>query len=303
MSSSTPASSSQFSSLLGSTIEAIIHELLYSRSIYPPDSFILHRHLGVRCHASRVPQVGDYIANFLRVAIPSIISGVGNTISLIILEEEVVNRGGGNEDRRDVGERTGGTQTVERFVWEFHMDNVIGSAEDAKLEEAKKNANLDVVDIENVQDVLQSCANKCDTDLVVEARSQLERSMRECLLRVIALRKRRKRKDEKPENMSFKLCMEVAEDKKKQRDNNTGGDGEEEANTTRDGNSCPELMNAMQRGEWHVPEQSSCLFSKKNTNGNGSQTSSKGLMRPIKDVRLPSCGLHMALGMEVDPSD
>ena len=238
------------------------------------------------------------------MAIPSIISGVGNNISLIILEEEVVNRGGGNEDRRDVGERTGGTITVERFVWEFHMDNVIGSAEDAKLEEAKKNANLTGAtnDID-IEECLQFSANKCDTDLVVEARSQLERNMRECLLRVIALRKRRRRKNEKPENMSFKLCMEVAEEKKKQ-SNNVGGDGEEAKEATRDANSCPELMDALQRGEWHLPEQSSCLFSKKNTNGNVSQ-STKGLLRPIKDVNLPSCGMKMtmSLGMEVDPSD
>ena len=58
MSSSSPHTpTTNFSTVLGSTIEAILHELLFSRSIYPPDSFVLHRHLGVRCHASRVPQV------------------------------------------------------------------------------------------------------------------------------------------------------------------------------------------------------------------------------------------------------
>ena len=80
----------QFSSLLGCTLESMIHELLYSRSIYPPDSYIHSRHLGVRFHCSRVPQVCEYISNFLKVAVPSIISGVGDSISLVILEEEVV---------------------------------------------------------------------------------------------------------------------------------------------------------------------------------------------------------------------
>ncbi|KAL7539686.1 hypothetical protein ACHAXR_009494 [Thalassiosira sp. AJA248-18] len=272
---SSPAPSLQFSTLLGSTIETIVHELLYSRSIYPPDSFILHRHLGVRCHASRVPQVGDYIASFLRVAIPSIITGVGDSLSLVILEEEVINRSSG-DDGRDVGERTGGTKTVERFAFQFQMDGVIGS-----LEEQKRNYdhNMDIEDL-----------RKRDTELTVEARSQLERSMRECLLRVLALRRRRRRKDEKAENMSFKLCLHVADDKKPA-DNADNGEA-------RNTDSCPELMRALKQGEWLQPEESSCLFS---TSNGGDQQNSKGLLRPIKDINLPSCGMKMQMGMEVDP--
>jgi len=241
-----------------------------------------------------VPQVGDYIADFLRVAIPSIVSGVGDDLSLIILEEEVVNRGraagGGDEDRIDVGERTGGTKTVERFVFQFQMEGAIGGIEGRKFEPNRNNNSTDI-------EKPQAIAMKHDAELASEARAQMERSMRECLLRVLALRRRRRRKDEKAENMSFKLCLHVAEDKKQQ--DIVDIDADEVVGEARSADSCPELMNALQHGEWLQPKQSSCLFS---SNSNTSaEKSSKGLLRPIKDVNLPSCGMKMQMGMEVDP--
>lgn len=242
-----------------------------------------------------MPQVGDYIADFLRVAIPSIVSGAGDDLSLIILEEEVVNRGsggrgGGNEDRRDVGERTGGTKTVERFVFQFQIEGVIGSAEGGKLEPKRNNNSVDI-------EKPQAIAMKHDAELASEARAQLERSMRECLLRVLALRRRRRRKDEKAENMSFKLCLHVAEDKKQHEVVDV--DADEAVGEARSADSCPELMNALQHGEWLQPKQSSCLFS--STSNASAEQNGKGLLRPIKDVNLPSCGMKMQMGMEVDP--
>ena len=129
------SNSSFFSSLLGCTMESIIHELLYSRSIYPLDSFVHQRHLSVRFHCSRVPQVCDYISNFLKIAIPSIISGVGDSISLIILEEEVANLSTANDNISGIAEedgqqqqqqqRIGTTKILERFVFQFQMDSAI----------------------------------------------------------------------------------------------------------------------------------------------------------------------------------
>ena len=83
--------------------------------------------------------MGDYIADFLHVAIPSIVSGVGDSISLIILEEEVVSRSNTNNDN-DRGERTGGTKTIERFVFNFQMNEYIGikSEEEANFLEQNK---------------------------------------------------------------------------------------------------------------------------------------------------------------------
>jgi len=227
--------------------------------------------------------VGDYIADFLRVAIPSIVSGVGDNLSLVILEEEVVSRSGGNEDRREVGERTGATKTVERFVFQFQMDGAIGGFEEENFEQ-----------IEGYDQQLKSAIRR-DTELAVEARSQLERSMRECLLRVLALRKRRRRKDEKAENISFKLCLHVKEEKKQQ--DNAEADGA--VGETRGTNTCPELMKAMSQGEWLQPKESSCIFA--STSNVSAQQNSKGLLRPIKDVTLPSCGMKIQFGMEVNP--
>lgn len=225
------------------------------------------------------------------MAIPSIVSGVADNLNLIILEEEVVSRGSSNEDRREVGERTGGTKTVERFVFQFQMDGVIG--------------NLDVADgTMGNGDAKKKSAISRDSILAAEARSQLERSMRECLLRVLTLRKRRRRNDEKPENISFKLSLHVIEDKK-QKDN---VEMNEVSGQARDTTSCPELVKALRQGEWLQPEESSCLFSS-TSNGSAPQQSSKGKLRPLKDVNLtmpisvdlPSCGMKMQLGMEVDP--
>ena len=96
--------------------------------------------------------MGDYIADFLHVAIPSIVSGVGDSISLIILEEEVVSRSNNNDNDR--GERTGGTKTIERFVFNFQINDYIGikSEEEEKLLEQKQTSySIDLTDMEDLQ--------------------------------------------------------------------------------------------------------------------------------------------------------
>ena len=45
---------------------------------------------------------------------------------------------------------------------------------------------------------LPMMAHRRDTEMTMEARSQLERQMRACILGVLALRKRRRRKYERP---------------------------------------------------------------------------------------------------------
>jgi hypothetical protein len=257
------ASNSSFASLLGCTMESIIHELLYSRAIYPLDSFVHHRHLSVRFHCSRVPQVCDYISNFLKIAIPSIIGGVADSISFIILEEEVANLSIANgnsteEDGQQQQQRIGTTKILERFVFQFQMDSVIYG-------EDKKPKSITLA-LHDGGSMMQHEAMKRDTELAMEAKSQMERSMRDCLLQVLTLRGRRKSKNENAENLSFKLCLHVA-----------GEDGE------RKQQPCPELMNALKHGEWFQPEQSSCV-------------TGSNLVRPIRNVNVPSCGIKMTMG-------
>ena len=231
--------------------------------------------------------MGDYVADFLRVAIPSVMSGVGDGIGLIVLEELCDGDGGG----RGSGERNGSTRTVERFEFRFLIDRAVGGAEAAEVE-AQRLAARRTMDIEDA-DVWQ-CAVGRDAELASEARSGMERSMRECLLRVLALRRRRRRDGERAENMSFKLCLHIVAAAAA-----AGGEGRRGAaeEATRDAASCPELMRALGRGEWLQPEESSCLFS----SAADGRDRRKGLLRPIKHVDLPSCGMKMQLGMDVDP--
>jgi len=193
---------------------------------------------------------------------------------MVILEEEVIGT--------SRGERTGKTTTIERFVFNFQMNDIIGTKEETKLEQ-----NHGTIDIED----LQQCAVARDTELATEAKAQLERSMRECLLRVLTLRKRRRRDGEKAENISFKLCLHVAEDKNQQKENEADDKG-------RDTSKCKELTKALQQGEWLIPEESSCLFS---SDSNVNSSAKKGRLRPLKDIVVPSCGLGMQIEMEVDP--
>lgn len=210
---------------------------------------------------------------------PSIISGVGDSISLVILEEEVAN----NSQSGAVGEqqRIGTTKTLERFVFDFQIDSVI-YGEDTKPKHMAllHNDGGDAMDIQHE-------AMKKDSELALEAKAQMERSMRDCLLQVLSLRGRKRSKDEKAENLSFKLCLHVAEEDKKQQQDDSASD-----------KHCPELVTALNRGEWFQPEKSSCLFSD-NENVTDNANHSEGSIRPIRHVNLPSCGIKMKMGFAV----
>jgi len=76
----------RWSTLLGATLEAWAHELLYVRHVYPRETFGQTRFLGVLCHASRHPAVVSYITNTIKVAVPSLVSGVADEIALTIVD-------------------------------------------------------------------------------------------------------------------------------------------------------------------------------------------------------------------------
>ncbi len=238
-----------------------------------------------------MPQVCDYIADFLRVSVPCIVNGTGDCITLVILEEETT--------AGVVGERTGMTKTVERFLFQFDIadDVIVGNSSSSSgigvgsTTERKRNTPPN-----NVEDIYR----KRDADMATDARSQMERSMREVLLRTVAMRKRRRRPGEKEENMSFKLCLHIAEEY------------DENGERKRGENSCPgELLRVLKQGEWLVPDESSCYFpsstftssvNSSSGSGDNGQNHSKGMLRPIKDISVPLCGMKLQLGMEVDPS-
>jgi hypothetical protein len=277
--------------------------------------------------------VGEYVSDFLRVAVPSVMSGTGDAIGFIVLEELCDGdgrRGGGGGGASasgtgvagggGLGERNGRTRAVERFEFRFAIDPIVGGTiVGGAMEERGGGGNLSgvsasarprgTIDIDDADDddAARQCAISRDAELAAEAISGMERSMRECLLRVLALRRRRRGEDERAENMSFKLCLHVASTTKATTTARAaaaaagggGRDGSDVAKAAReeDDEYCPELMDALGRGDWFVPEESSCLFWY-DADGRDMR---KGLLRPIKDVDLPSCGMKMQLGMEVDP--
>jgi hypothetical protein len=83
--------------------------------------------------------VGEYVSDFLRVAVPSVMSGTGDAIGFIVLEELCDGdgrRGGGGGGASasgtgvagggGLGERNGRTRAVERFEFRFAIDPIVG---------------------------------------------------------------------------------------------------------------------------------------------------------------------------------
>lgn len=66
-------------------LEASIHQLLYSREVYPNTIFEPRSYLGVRIHFSRHPQVNKYIADTVALAAPALLSGGANALILSIV--------------------------------------------------------------------------------------------------------------------------------------------------------------------------------------------------------------------------
>ena len=268
MTNNTAKHQDNFTSLLAATLSTIVHQLLHSRAIYPPDSFVIHRYLGVRCHASRVPAVGQYIDDFLSVAVPSVVAGIGEAIVMIVMEEEIL------DDGKKVA-----MKILERFEFTFTMDGTIHQMDNTPIAPTRREDYDDPGTNEKAE---ASRLDALDAQIVNEARTELEYSFKQCLLGVIALERRKKSVGEKPENLSFKLCMRTVES------NTNGATGD-----TISLNNCQQLMQAVNSGYWREPDTSSCLLSN-NTN------SRRGLYRPIKDISLSNCGMSMKLGMEVN---
>jgi len=81
--------------------------LLYQRRVYPSATFTASNFLGVRSYASRHPAVVSYITDTLKVAVPSLVSGVATELALTIVD---LNRNPHNSQ-----------QELERFVLRFHL--------------------------------------------------------------------------------------------------------------------------------------------------------------------------------------
>jgi hypothetical protein len=214
--------------------------------------------------------VAQYINDFLTVAVPAVVNGIGDDIIMIILEEEVI-----DEERREVSRRI-----LERFEFKFDVDGTIRDM-DRKPPAETRPMYLDEDD-ENYE---ETEAMRRDAQIVNEARTQLEYSMKQCLLSVLALQPRKKYLGEKTSNLCFKLCMRTAD----------GESNDERIDVSQ--KTCPQLIRALKAGRWYEPNESSCLVSGRSRQDEAG--SRRGLLRPIKDVKMPNCGVNMSLVMEV----
>jgi hypothetical protein len=223
--------------------------------------------------------VANYIRDFLLVAVPSLVSGAAESIVMIILEEEIIDEG-----------RKVAMKILERFEFKFELDQTIkhlnlkaAAAARYDYETTMTGEDNNKTDDQRKQEAEQAERMRRDALIADEARTHLEHYMKQCLLSVFTLERRRKRVGEKPQNLSFKLCMHTSE---AVRDDST--------DISR---SCPQLLRAVRSGQWHEPNPSSCLVSR-DTNTQGT-SNRKGLYRPIKDVLIPSCGMRMNFSMQI----
>lgn len=263
------AAQPRLSSLLGGTLEASIHELLYVRRIYPRDSFAPNRFLGVSCHASRHPAIVDYIYNFLEVAVPALCAGTADELALVVLDSP-----------------PGKPETImERFVFSF--DTADMTSKMRAVMEARGDPESRISDLVRF----------------------LEPRLRELLLQVVSMNGMDVRRpstsgrngsarvgaDVDPgANMTFKLALRVAPGNEAHGDGDDDDDEHVEIPTP-----CAELNEAIKEAKWFQSEPSTCGFD----GGPRKGRVPTEVTRTLKSIRAPSCGLNISLNMEINPMD
>ena len=214
----------RFTTIVGSALEVMIHEILYSRSLYPRDAFSPSRYLGVQCHACRVKGVVDYIYNTLQIAVPAICVGAVHQVAMIIYD--------GDGPKENV---------LERFLLQFDLE------EEPKPEDS-------------------STTNK---SISMDRVGDLERSMRDLLLRIIINMNRGSENDQTfPGTATFKICV----------------------HTTPHPSRSHELTQALQQGTWDKSDHQ---------HNHDIHAESSLLTRPLKSVHSTKCGLTVQLSMDL----
>ncbi|GFH52447.1 hypothetical protein CTEN210_08923 [Chaetoceros tenuissimus] len=278
----------KLSAILGSFLEVLIHEILYTRSLYPHDAFSPTRHYGVLCHACRHSGVVDYIYDTLKVAIPAIIAGIVEGLYLVFYDEDT-------------------DEIYERFALEFQLEDVVEIQAESLKQPYGTSANR------------PNSTNPMDPSTLERHAlhykiKQLESNLRDVLLRISSLQgtdlgRRRGRSTFSP-STTFKLCLKKLEIE----------EGREVCP--------PELEDALQNGKWFSPDDDLCQFSSSNNSfqkpsakmsdsshadhleNHVNQCSKKGrnhlgsvVTRPLKSVGIPSCGLSLQMLYEFEPSN
>lgn len=82
-------------SLWSAALELFFHQILFTRRLYPKETFTSARFLGAQCRVNRHPDVVSYISEAVNVVVPAIFDGVCNEVSLEIFESQ------GNSSKRE----------------------------------------------------------------------------------------------------------------------------------------------------------------------------------------------------------
>ena len=288
MQSSSPTST--LACILGNALEAIIHEILYTVSLYPRDTFTATRYLGITCHACRHPGVVQYIHDALLVALPALIAGSVDELVLILYDDDYVDTS--TNANLSTNRIVASTRVLQRFVFYFQALNMIQAGDifdkDQELYESGKVK-------------YQSNQEENISKTVAQRIQDLERSLRDVLLKIISMDGfEQKRIGGHPpvafsDTTTFKLCLHRSQDWLKSFVGSTEEGGSMTTTTTTTTSApttCEALRNVLDQGTWVNPEDSTCEIQRPG----GDEIQVK--IRPLRSIHVPSCGLSMQLLME-----
>lgn len=249
----------RLTAILGSFLEVIVHEIIYTRTLYPRDAFSPTRHYGVACHACRHPDVVNYIFETLQVAVPGIVSGVIDGMHLVIYD-------------------TATDELMERYSMEFQLDETFQAI--IQFSSAAHSEGHDTKEGREIEQKMQ----------------ELERSLRDMLLKVVSLEgtnlgssTRGKAGFTFTDSTTFKLCLHSAKASEEESSPPSA------SNSSR---NCLELDEAMKEGKWFRADSLSCSFGDSSTPTMMDVDGTKSLTRPLKSINVHSCGLKAQLFME-----
>lgn len=274
--------SPRMSNILGSFLECIIHEILYTRSLYPNDAFSPTRFYGISCHACRHPQVVDYVVDSLHLAVASILSGVSDRMKLILYDDST-------------------DEIFEIYKFQFKVDEIVHIIQ-------KKDSQMSTLDMNQRKiQSFESTAQPSEREELETKIGELERGMRDVLLKIVSLdgttMGRKRGMKPFPPNATFKLCIQAVNgDLFSSSDTSNQQDIHHSHDSSGDRKTCPELEEALSNGKWFRPDPNTCEFS-----GHPQQNSavvvemdeiSATTSRSLKSLHVPSCGISMELDME-----
>ena len=276
----------KLSAILGSFLEVLIHEILYTRSLYPHDAFSPTRHYGVLCHACRHSGVVDYIYDTLKVAIPAIIAGIVEGLYLVFYDEDT-------------------DEIYERFALEFQIEDFV----EIQLESLKQPYGTSANRPNSID------PSTLERHALHYKIKQLESNLRDVLLRISSLHgtdlgRRRGRSTFSP-STTFKLCLkkiEIGEGREDQ------GCPPELADALQNGKwfspdddlcQFSSSNRSFQKPSAEMSDSGQANHADHLENNDNNQCCKRGssvVTRPLKSVDIPSCGLRLQMLYEYEPS-